>query len=168
MSTCGEWISYMNPEGELPHMRKLRILAVLLSCAAWSPAADLVRAAVTSAACSGPAGTATLNLATNPFVAGQWIAVREVYPSAPVAFTGEKLGAGNGSTATFTFRTASYPIRRGSVTILAGGMLQGKDTPARPYPGAGQLEGPGVGTYTGTVTITAGTAVTLTSTPAVF
>ena len=123
---------------------------------------------LTGASCSGPGGTATLTMTANPFVVGQWIAVRDVPPSAPIVVSGEKAGTGDGSTTTFTFRTASYPVQRGSVSVLVGGASQGVDNPGEPYPGIGELRGPGVGTFQGTVTISGETGVTLTSTPAVF
>jgi len=124
---------------------------------------------VTGASCSGPGGTATLTMAANPFVVGQWIAVRDVPFSAPIAVSGEKVATGDGATTTFTFRTANYPILHRSVTVFVGGAQQGNDGPGADIGYAtGQLNGPGVGTFIGTVTISGGTEVTLTSTPAAF
>ena len=123
---------------------------------------------LTGASCSGPRGTATLAVAQNPFTAGQWIAVREVPSSAPVIVTGETVATGDGSRQTFTFRTTSYPIRHQSIKLVVGDMMQGTDTPGTPAAGVGTLKGPGIGTFQGTVTISGGSDVTLTSTPAVF
>jgi hypothetical protein len=107
-------------------------------------------------------------MATNPFRAGQWIAVRDVPASAPIAVTGEKVATGDGSLATLTFRTTNFPIRHQTITLLAGGVPQGTDTPGTPAAGIGSIKGSGMGTFVGTVTIAGGTAVTLTSTPAIF
>jgi len=176
-------------------LRKLRVLMLALTLAGWSNAAEAVRAPrtrnrahqtsvgtvyppdgfvsavpirLTGVSCSGPVGIATLTMATNPFVVGQWIAVRDVSPSAPIVVTGEKVATGDGSTTTFTLRTVNYPIQHGSITILVGGLPQGTDTPGTPAAGVGTLHGRGMGTFRGTVMISGGTAVTLTSTPAVF
>lgn len=136
-----------------------------------SPRAGVLSAipvAVVHAACSGVHGTATLALRANPFRAGQWIAMRGIPPAAPVVVTGEKVATGDGSRTTFTFRTASYPIRRGTVTILVNGQAEGIDNPAGLLYEVGLITGPGIGTFQGTVTISGGSLVTLTSTPAVF
>jgi hypothetical protein len=75
---------------------------------------------------------------------------------------------GDGLITTFTLQTKSYPIKHGSITILAGGVPQGTDRPGMPAAGVGTLSGAGTGTFRGTVTISGGTTVTLTSSPAAF
>src|SRR5215831_7584963 len=82
---------------------------------------------VTAASCNGPRGKATLAMPQNPFTIGQWITVREVPSSAPIIVTEEAVATGDGSRQTFTFRTASYPIRHQSITLLVGGVAQETD-----------------------------------------
>jgi hypothetical protein len=71
-------------------------------------------------------------MGANPFVEGQWIAVRDVPHSAPIVVTSEKVATGDGLMTTFTLQTKSYPIKHGSITILAGGVSQGTDRPGMP------------------------------------
>jgi hypothetical protein len=140
---------------------------LMLSLRISSSAADPVPVEVTMAECSAPAAMATVTMPANPFKPGQWIALRGVPLSPRVKRVGERVATGDGSTATFTFRTAAYPIQRGSLTVLVGGAPQGTDSPGVPYPGVGQLDGPGVGAFHGTVAIN-GKTVTLTSGSRVF
>src|SRR5215831_488136 len=121
----------------------LMVLFVRCSSAAEPTIVSATPIPLTRASCSGSRGKATLTVATNPFAAGQWIAVRDVPSSAPIVVTGEEVATGDGSLATYTFRTTNYPIRHQSITILVGGAPQGTDTPGTPAAGVGTLKGPG-------------------------